>query len=55
MRTKGIEPPRTEAAHDLVGPLPDAGELEGLRLAEGDINPDQREHIAGTSSCSPDV
>ena len=33
---EGIEPPLPEAAHDLVGPLPDVGEPKGLRLAEGE-------------------
>ena len=34
---EGIEPPLPEAALDLVGQLPDVGEPEGLRRAEGGL------------------
>ena len=34
---EGIEPPRTKAALDLVGQLPDVGEPEGLRRAGGSL------------------
>ena len=37
MRMQASGPPVGEAALDLVGPLPDLGEPQGLRLAEGEL------------------
>ena len=48
---EGIEPPLPEAADDLIGPLPDAGDPEGVRLAEGD--PVRRREVGGDHNGAP--
>ena len=51
MRTEGIEPLLLEAADNLVGPLPDVGEPEGLCRADGERV--RRREVGGDHNGAP--